>query len=895
MRGGRSSGIRRAQPKLEPSLLPKSSQKSLTDRKPSIKKPELLRAASKVILLALVYYAAARLSLLAALVDRNVTPVWPPTGIALVALFTLGRNIWPGIALGAFLVNLPISPSPGAAAIIAAGNTLAPLVAADLLRRVGFRVAIDRLKDVMALVFLGALAAMMVSATTGATTLVLSRAVPASEFVSAWAVWWTGDAMGVLIVTPLLFALRTVRPSGRVSWRWAEAILLFTGLVVAARVSLWTDVHPLYLVFPFLTWAAIRFQHRGAAPAAAVVSAMAIWAAIGSVGPFAEGTLFRKMVLLQAFNGTVSLTTLVLAATKRSLSRTQVLYHIVLENVQDLISLVDLEGRYVYVSRSHEQVLGYAPEELIGRSGLVLIHPDDIQRMEEALAQSTSQDAALVSEVRMRHRKGQWVILEGLTKVVADEEGRPQMILVSGRDISERRRAELQIAFLAFHDKLTGLANRAKFEELMEMAVARARRHSLAVAVLYMDLDNFKLVNDSLGHAAGDDLLREVAARLIQLTRETDVVGRLGGDEFLLLLPDLHRSLDAASQETTDSAVLQAEAVAARVHEALREPFVLSDTEFYVTTSMGISLYPLDAEDGRSLLKNADAAMYQSKKAGPGGYMLFPTSADDPRSALSLATRVRKAVENEHWVLHYQPIVDLEQGQPVGVEALLRWQVPGGGLVLPGEFLALAEEMGFIGRIGEWVMQELFRQTRTWLEAGVDLYVSFNLSPRQLWHPELTERLLESLGDSPVDPSRLVVEITESAAMADIDRTQQILSTLRERGFRFAIDDFGTGYSSLSRLRDLPVDILKIDRSFVRDVPESPDARTVVQAIIQLARSLGMSPLAEGIETAEQWRFLVDHGCPFGQGFYFHRPAPAGEVALLFQRTGFPPGTRQAG
>jgi diguanylate cyclase (GGDEF)-like protein/PAS domain S-box-containing protein len=874
MRGGRSSRIRRAQLKLDP----------------------FLRAASKVILVALVYYVAARLSLLAALVEKNVTPVWPPTGIALVAFLVLGRRVWLGVALGAFLVNAPISPSLVAAAGIAGGNTIAPLLAAHLLQRAGFRQQIDRLKDVTALVFLGALAAMLVSATCGATTLVLSGAIPVGEFASAWAVWWTGDAMGVLIVAPLLLMLRSARLPSQVSWvRWGEAILLIAGLVVAARLSLWTDVHPLYLVFPFLTWAAIRFQHRGAAPAAALVSAMAIWAAIESVGPFAEGTLFRKMVILQAFNGTVSLTTLVLAATKRSLSRTQVLYHIVLENAQDLISLVDLEGRYVYVSRSHEQVLGYAPEELVGRSGLDLIHPDDIQRMEEALAQSTSQDAALVSEVRMRHRMGRWVILEGLTKVVADEEGRPQMILVSGRDISERRRAELQIAFLAFHDKLTGLANRAKFEELMEMAVARARRHSLAVAVLFMDLDNFKLVNDSLGHAAGDDLLREVAARLIQLTRETDVVGRLGGDEFLLLLPDLHRSFDAASQETTDSAVLQAEAVAARVHEALREPFVLSDTEFYVTTSMGISLYPLDAEDGRSLLKNADAAMYQSKKAGPGGHMLFPTSAEDPRSALSLATRVRKAVENEHWVLHYQPIVDLEQGQPVGVEALLRWQDPVGGLVLPGEFLPLAEEMGFIGRIGDWVMQELFRQARNWLEAGLDLYVTFNLSPRQLWHPELTERLLERLGHSPVDPSRVVVEITESAAMADIDRTQQVLSTLRRRGFRFAIDDFGTGYSSLSRLRDLPVDILKIDRSFVRDVPESPDARTVVQAIIQLARSLGMSPLAEGIETGEQWRFLVDHGCLLGQGFYFQRPAPADEVALLFQRTAFPPGTRQAG
>jgi EAL domain-containing protein (putative c-di-GMP-specific phosphodiesterase class I) len=294
-----------------------------------------------------------------------------------------------------------------------------------------------------------------------------------------------------------------------------------------------------------------------------------------------------------------------------------------------------------------------------------------------------------------------------------------------------------------------------------------------------------------------------------------------------------------------------------------------------------VSILPLDAEDGKGLLKNADAAMYQSKKSGPGGYALFPARAGDPASALSLATRLRKAVENEDWVLHYQPIIDLLRGEVVGVEGLLRWRDAEQGIIPPGEFLPLAEEMGFMERIGDWVMKDLFRQAKLWRSQGLQIYVSFNLSPRQLWHPELMDNLLRRMNVSGVNPGDLVIEITESAAMADVDRTQQVLWNLRNGGLRFAIDDFGTGYSSLSRLRDLPVDILKIDRSFVRDVPDDDDAQTVVQAIIQLALSLGMAPLAEGIETEDQWRFLVDHGCRLGQGFYFTRPVPAEEIEGL--------------
>ncbi|HZP90325.1 MAG TPA: EAL domain-containing protein, partial [Actinomycetota bacterium] len=454
-------------------------------------------------------------------------------------------------------------------------------------------------------------------------------------------------------------------------------------------------------------------------------------------------------------------------------------------------------------------------------------------------------------------------------------------------DVTEQKQAEEHAAFVAYHDRLTELPNRAMFEELLDLALARARRHETAVAVITMDVDDFKLVNDSLGHETGDELLRQLAQRLREATRETDLVARQGGDEFLLLLADLDRG-GTALREGTSGAALVAESVATRIQEALSTPFQLAGTEIYVSASMGISVFPRDADDAATLLKNADAAMYRSKRTAPGGYIVHAEQEDDALGRLSLTTRLRKAVENRHWTLHYQPVVDLVRGEVVGVEALLRWADPNGGLVPPGEFIPLAEEMGLIEAIGDWVIEELGRQDAVWRSEGMRLReLSFNLSPRQLWQPEISDRIVGRLEAFDVDPERVVVEITESAAMIDPDRTQRILWDLHARGLRLAIDDFGTGYSSLSRLKHLPVDVLKVDRSFVRDVASDEQAGSMVRAIIQLAQGLGMVPLAEGIETEEEWRFLVDSGCPLGQGYHFSRPVPADEVLARHRRSGF--------
>ena len=561
-------------------------------------------------------------------------------------------------------------------------------------------------------------------------------------------------------------------------------------------------------------------------------------------------------------------------------------YRALVEQIPAVVYLdpIDEDSDSIYVSPQVVTLLGIDQDEWLRDPYCWRrhVHREDVNQAWDEYQQAFKEHSTLNHEYRMVHEDGtvKWVLEQAYP--IKDEQGKPWLIQGVIFDISARKAAEEQVAFLAYHDKLTGLPNRVLFEEMLENAISRARRHDLGVGVIFLDLDNFKLVNDSLGHAAGDQLLAQLAERLRVCTRETDLVARQGGDEFLLLLSDLDRGIDPAPG--VESAMIVAESVASRVHEALAEPFELNGTEFIASGSIGISLFPQDALDAETLMKNADSAMYQSKRQEPGGYVIYATSGEDPLEKLSLTTRLRRAVEHEHWVLHYQPVVDLVDGSVEGVEALVRWNDPNGGIVPPGEFIPLAEELGLIEAIGDWVIDAMGAQQRAWAADGLDLTVGFNLSPRQLWSAHLAEKVLGKLRAADVDPSRIVVEITESTAMADPDRTQKILAELHAWGLSLAIDDFGTGYSSLARLKHLPVDILKIDRSFIRDVHRDTGLASMVRAMIQLASGLGMTPLAEGIESAGELEFLRAQGCPVGQGFYFARPVPADEIPALVTR-----------
>ena len=552
------------------------------------------------------------------------------------------------------------------------------------------------------------------------------------------------------------------------------------------------------------------------------------------------------------------------------------------------IDAADDEASSIYMGSQIESILGYAAEEFVGDDELWprLLHPDDKARAIAENQRHNETGEPFRLEYRMFAKDGRVVWVHDEAVMIRDDAGMSRYSVGAMVDISDRKNTEEQVAFQAYHDELTGLPSRAMFDELLELSVARAKRHDGAVAVLCVDLDDFQLVNDSLGHKTGDAVLRLVADRLREATRETDLVARRGGDQFLLLLADLDRD-----ESELDAAMVRAQSVAQRILDSLTEPFVLRGAELYVSASIGISLLPHDALDAGALQRNAESAMYEAKKGGSAGYVVAAADNGDSASRLEFVTRLRKAVELQRWTLHYQPVIDLRTGNMIGVEALIRWIEPDGTMVPPLEFIPLAEELGLIERIGDWVVREIAYQVQAWGELGIDLEVGFNLSPRQFWQPDLAQRIVHEFQMAGTDPTKIMVEVTESSAMMDPDRALHVLRELRDAGFSLAIDDFGTGYSSLSRLREMPVNVLKIDRSFVSGVQDDRQSAAIVGAFLELAGGLDMVTLAEGIETAEELAFLRERGCELGQGFHFSKPVPPEEI-IAYSLGGIPSTTR---
>ncbi|OGR90711.1 MAG: hypothetical protein A2992_08480 [Elusimicrobia bacterium RIFCSPLOWO2_01_FULL_59_12] len=440
----------------------------------------------------------------------------------------------------------------------------------------------------------------------------------------------------------------------------------------------------------------------------------------------------------------------------------------------------------------------------------------------------------------------------------------------------ERRRAEASVKHQASHDVLTDLPNRTLFKDRLTLALAHANRYRNMLAVLFVDLDRFKNIIDTLGPAVGDRLLQGVAERLASCLDEGDTLARLGGDEFVILLPRLQRA---------DKAVK----VAQRVLEVLKPVFLFNEHELHITTSIGISLYPYDGADVDTLLKNADTALYRAKEQGRNNYQLY-TPAMNARAfeRLAMENSLRKALERQQFMLHYQPQVDMPGGKISGMEALVRWRHPDLGLVYPAEFITLAEETGLIVPLGDWVLRTACTQARIWHKAGYpQLTVAVNLSARQFQHQGLTDTLARVLKETELDPRTLELEITESIAMQNADFTHVVLNHVKEMGVRIAMDDFGTGYSSLSYLRKFPIDTLKIDQSFVRDLTSDPNDAAIANAIIVLAHSLKLKVVAEGVETAEQEAFLKAHHCDKLQGYLYNRPLTVEQFEqLLFQGDG---------
>ncbi len=544
----------------------------------------------------------------------------------------------------------------------------------------------------------------------------------------------------------------------------------------------------------------------------------------------------------------------------------------VFENAIEGITVTDATGSILMVNRAFSEITGYAEDEVLGSNPRILKSDRHDASFYRQMWDDLLARGAWEGEIWNRRKNGEaypeWLSISA----ILDLEGEVSHFVAIFHDISEVRRKDELIHHQAYHDALTGLPNRLLLRDRLGVALSRAQRKDHMLAVVSLDLDHFKNVNDSLGHAAGDMLLRQVAERLTGLLRDEDTVAHSGADEFALVLQDVGHAENAVQ-------------VATKIKKSLAAGFRIDGRLIYLSASAGVSLYPYDGGDAATLLRNANSALHRAKEAGGDCCRLFTSDMNERVfKRLLLENSLRQAIEQEDLVLHYQPKVELVGGRVTGMEALVRWPRPDGTLIAPGDFIPIAEETGLIVPLGEWVLRTACRQARQWHQAGfAGLKLSVNLSSRQVQQEDIAERILAILAESGLAPQALELEITESLLMSNMEVALRLFSRLAEAGLSFSLDDFGTGYSSLYYLKRFPIAALKIDRSFVMDLHRDPDDAAIVRAILSMARDLRLRVIAEGVETAEHLQFLRDHGCDEIQGFFFSRPLPAQDFRQLLQ------------
>ena len=554
-----------------------------------------------------------------------------------------------------------------------------------------------------------------------------------------------------------------------------------------------------------------------------------------------------------------------------SLRQSEEYFRSLIEKATDVILVLDTAGCVTYASPSLERVMGYEVDKVRGLNALSFVHHDDLPETAKSFQRArlgTNEDVPI--EFRAHHSDGSWKVIEcSSRRVMAGDEW---SVVVNFRDITERKHAEETIRFMAYHDPLTGLPNRELLQDRLGQAISQARRNNDRLAVIFLDIDRFKGVNDTLGRAGGDELLKRVAVRLTHASRDGDTLARVGGDEFVLLLPKIDK-VDEAVQ------------IASRVLEEFRTPLAVHGQEFRTTASIGMVLFPDDGRDSESLILNADNAMYRAKEQGGDSLQLYaPSMNANIVARLSMEQELLQAQERGEFVLHYQLLAKVSTNEIVGVEALVRWQHPERGLVLPDQFIPVAEETGLILPIGKWVLETACAQGAIWEKMRPGFRVAINVSARQLREPNFVAMVSDALWQSGISPAGIEIEVTETAAMESPERLAQTLAALHSMGVATAIDDFGTGYSSLSHLKGLPVAKLKIDRSFTQDVSPGSNGAAIAGATIAMAHSLKLVVTAEGIEDVEQLKFYRSQGCDEYQGYLLAKPQPESVITDMLAR-----------
>ena len=960
----------------------------------------------RIAILALVYFAAAKMGLVFALVGHTVTLFWAPSGIALACLLLFGRRVWPGIFIGAFLINLHVYLPISAAIGIAAGSTVGALCGAYLLKRKSaFNPNLVSVQDVLRLLIFGALISTAINAANGALWLAWTGdVIPWYLYGQTFMYWWMGDALGVVLFTPAVMALYRTSTMEWTPYLRRMALLMYGVLIVLCLLVL-TDMGKnllgyqlkAFALFPIIIWAALAFDLRVASLALVTIYSFLLFGLINGIGRFANAAqtdafdvwMFSSVIGIggvcvaimheqrlrevknlelsernfkraqQVVNmgswqidirsDTLTVSDEVIAIfglkhhiqdinrknflncahpddrwimdagckgalhgevcdiefrivvheqikwvretidvdfdqigqpivafgtirdiTRRKLTEENLrLAANVFEGSSEAILIADSEERIVSVNQAFTKATGYTLDEVKGKNPSILSSGQHDAEFYRVMWADINRDGFWQGEILERDKGGRiypkWMSIS----TVKNESGVVTHYISISADISERKNAERDIQSLAYYDVLTRLPNRTLLHDRLGQLIATSHRDQHQFALLFLDLDRFKYVNDSMGHTVGDKLLQAVALRLQECVREGDTVARIGGDEFVVLL----RETDADD----------AARVATKILLILATPYDIGDLQIATHASIGISIYPDNAHDIDTLIKYADVAMYRVKEEGRSNFQFYAPEMNFHADKLfSMEKDLRIALERNEFILHYQPQINLRYGRICGVEALIRWQHPEIGLITPSEFIPVAEETGQILPIGEWVLRTACEQLARWRKQGLPIFpIAVNLSTRQLRQPNLAKLVATVLAETGLGAHDLELEITEGLMMGETEAAITFLNQMQELGVHLSVDDFGTGYSSLSYLKRLPLDKLKIDQSFVRDITTDENDAVIVRSIIGLGHQLNLQVIAEGVETVEQMNFLRSRGCDEIQGYYFSYPLPSDELAVF--------------
>ena len=840
------------------------------------------RELALAVLVGVSYWALASYSFALPVRSSGISYVWPADGLALGVLLCSERRSWPLYLLAVFLGNALASNKPLALDLLYSSfNAFEPWLVATVVTRVlGPRPAIGSM--IAAFRFLALTMAVMAMAILITNT--VDWAFHHGDFWRTWDVWYLSNTVGMLILAPLLIAFSGSLRQSLGPWTRARALegtALVLGLATvaylnfASRSNPWLGMASTPMMLPalFLIWAAIRFALPGGTLAVAILSLIAFWYTSQGLGPIARnnGDLHDALIHLQVGLMVIAIVvTLVSAiatdwrsalaesrATREKLDRA-------LESARLALFDVDVASRKVFLSEGWAEMVGAGRGEIHTTAAALfdLVHPEDREALwEKALEAIAGGEERYELEHRVQCRDGRWIWV--LTRAgIVERDGAGAALRLAGTivDINERKIAGERLHYLATRDALTDLTNRALFADTLQKALDEAARWKDRLAVVSLGLDRFTAINDSLGQPAGDLVLKTVAARLKEVASADMSVARPGGDEFLLLVPVVQ------TPERIDR-------VAEGLRKVIAQPIRVGKHELIVTASVGVAIFPDDADSAGLLIRNADIALHSAKAAGRNVVQYFSQRMNvAAASRLETEGAIRRGLERDQFIVHYQPQVDLATGAVIGYEALSRWQHPRRGLVMPKDFIAIADASGLLIVLGERILATACRDAAR-LQGGRPCRVSVNAAASQLRHAGFVKAVEDALASSRLDPRLLELEITEDSLVEHgSDDVAMTLNAIGALGVHIAVDDFGTGYSSLAYLKRLPIDTVKIDRSFVSDLPGDPDACAIVGAIIALSHQLGLRVVAEGVETPAQLDYLRDHGCDEVQGFLFGEP-----------------------